>query len=415
MRNHIIKIQAVLFVVMMVFIISCNKSEENLPTKPVPITLSQNQVSVVESGNSFAFDIFKEFLKNAGTNENVILSPLSISSALSMTLNGAAGATRDSVLRALRLTGLTPEAINDSYKSLTEALLSVDSRVLIKIANSVWTEKNFEVNQAFIDILKNYYAAEGLSFDINDPSTPDLVNKWIEDNTNGLIKKMLDGLDSNTVMLLINAIYFKGKWSSQFDASKTVDIPFYRNDGSYASVPTMKQEHDFGVYLGSGFTVAEFPYGQGNFAMDVILPDSRDGINDFLPSFNAADFAIWTGKLDSQKVNLSFPRFKFGYKQDLKDILTGMGMGIAFVPGIADFSNISDKYDLYINKALHQAFIETNEEGTEAAAATIIGIGNTSMPQILELKLDHPFIFIIRETTTNAILFMGRVSDPSVN
>ena len=177
MRNHINKIQAVLFAAMMVFIISCSKSEENLPTKPVPITLSQNQVSVVQSGNSFAFDIFREFLRNANSNENVIVSPLSISSALSMALNGAAGATRDSLLKALRLTGLTPEEINDSYKSLTESLLSVDSRVLIKIANSVWTEKDFEVNQAFIDILKNYYAAEGVSFDINDPSTPGVIPK----------------------------------------------------------------------------------------------------------------------------------------------------------------------------------------------------------------------------------------------
>ncbi len=414
MKSISIKNPAILLAILPLLLTSCSKTIDKLPDKPVPISLSQDQTSVVQSGNSFAFDIFREFLNGAGENENVILSPLSISSALSMTMNGATGETRDAMLDALRLKGLTPETINDSYKNLTEALLSVDSRVLIKIANSVWTEEDFAVKQAFIDILNNYYSAEGVPFDIHDPATPDLVNKWIEDNTNGLIKKMIDGLDSNTVMLLINAIYFKGKWKSQFDASKTVDMPFYRNS-TVVIVPTMKQENEFSVYKGTGFTMAEFPYGQGNFVMDVILPDSQQGINDLLPSFNAAGFATWAGRLDSQKVNLSFPRFKFGYKQDLVDILTKMGMGIAFIPDVADFSNITDQYNLYINKALHQAFIETNEEGTEAAAATIIGVGVTSVPVIMELKLDHPFLFVIRETSTNAILFMGRVSDPSTN
>ncbi len=414
MKSLSIKISALLLAIISIVLVSCSKTEENLPDKPVPITLSQDQAGVVEAGNAFAFDIFREFLNGAGESQNVIMSPLSISSALSMALNGANGDTRDAMLTALRLKGLTPETINDSYKNLTEAILSVDSRVLIKIANSVWTEEDFAVKQAFIDILTNYYSAEDVSFDIHDPATPGLVNKWIEDHTNGLIKNMIDRLDSNTVMLLINAIYFKGKWKSQFDASKTVDMPFYRSS-AVVNVPTMKQESDFSVYKGNGFTIAEFPYGQGNFAMDVILPDSQQGLNDLLPSFTAADFYDWTSRLDSQKVNLSFPRFKFGYKQDLIDILTNMGMGIAFDPDNADFSNINDQYQLYINKALHQAFIETNEEGTEAAAATIIGIGVTSVPVIMELKLDHPFLFVIRETSTNAILFMGRVSDPSVN
>jgi serine protease inhibitor len=396
------------------FLISCSKSEDNLPKDPVPVILTQDQVSVVESGNSFAFDIFKTILQGAGENENVIISPLSISSALSMALNGASGSTRQAMLEALRLEGITPEVINDSYKSLTESLLSVDKRVLISIANSVWTEKDFPVKQAFIDLLKNYYNAEEGSFDIHDPATPAIINKWIEDNTNGLIKNMVDRLDENTIMLLVNAIYFKGKWKSQFDSSKTIDIPFHRENGTSINVPMMKQENDFSVFRGNGFTMAEFPYGQGNFVMDIVLPDSQDGINNLLQEFTESGFGSWVSRLDSQKVDLSFPRFKYGFKKDLIDVLTGMGMGIAFTE-YADFSNINEEYDLYINKAIHQAFIETNEEGTEAAAATVIGIGVTSMPSVFILKLDHPFLFVIRESTTNAILFMGRVSDPSVN
>jgi len=329
-------------------------------------------------------------------------------------MNGASGATRDSILKALRLEGSAPDSINSSYKSLTGSLLTVDKRVLISIANSVWTEKDFPAKQAFIDLLKKWYSAETEAFDIDDPGTPAIMNKWIEDNTNGLIKNMVDRLDHNTIMVLINAIYFKGKWKDQFDASKTTDMPFYKAEGTPISVPMMKQENDFSVYKGDKFTMAEFPYGQGNFVMDVILPDQQEDISSLAASLDSRVFAASVSGLRSQKVDLFFPRFKFGFKQDLIDILTGMGMGVAFTDQ-ADFSNISDKYRLYINKALHQAFIETNEEGTEAAAATVIGIGVVSMPSVLELKLDRPFLFVIREISTNAILFMGRVSDPSAS
>ena len=149
-----------------------------------------------------------------------------------MTLNGANGTTRDAMLEALRVNGLTPEIINNSYKDLSEALLSVDKRVLISIANSVWSEKNFEVKVPFKNILTDYYNAESRSFDITDPVAYQMINNWIEDKTNGLIKNMLNGLDDNTVMLLVNAIYFKGKWKSQFDKDKTVVKPFYKSDGT---------------------------------------------------------------------------------------------------------------------------------------------------------------------------------------
>jgi serpin B len=161
--------------------------------------------------------------------------------------------------------------------------------------------------------------------------------------------------------------------------------------------------------------LAEVPYGQGNFVMDVILPDENDGLQNILPSLTDANFASWISHLSSAKVDLSFPKFKYGFRIKLKDILSDMGMGIAFYDG-ADFSNISDQYDLLINEVTHQSFIETNEEGTEAAAATIVEIGLTSAgPSPMVLKLDHPFLYIIRETTTNSIIFMGRVSDPSTN
>jgi serine protease inhibitor len=415
MASKIIVKLAAVFVISPLIAMSCSKSGEELPNEPVPINLSQDQIALIESGNSFAFDIFMKVLGSAGENENVMISPLSISYALSMTLNGADGATRDSMLKALRMSGITPDEINDSYKNLTGALLSVDKRVLISIANSVWVEKNFTVKKSFTDILTNYYDAESRSFDINDASAPDKINIWIEDKTNGLIKEMIDKLEDNTVMLLINAIYFKGKWKSQFDKSKTAEMPFYKNGGSNVDVPMMKQKNDYRVHEGDGFVVAEFPYGQGNFVMDIIIPNDQGSFSNTLAMVNDENYTSWINQMRSRETDLSFPRFKYGFKKKLKDILTDMGMGIAFSDD-ADFSNITDLYDLLINDVAHQSFIETNEEGTEAAAATVVEIGTTSaLPTPLVLKLDHPFIYIIREVTTNTIIFMGKVADPSIN
>lgn len=410
MKNHALA-GCVATILMASVLSSCRKNDDPLPLEPVPISLTADQAEIVSSGNSFAIDIFKKVAENAGTGENLIISPLSISVALSMTLNGANGETRNAMLQALRTEGLSPEVINESYEMLIDALLSVDKRVLINIANSVWTEKDFAAKKQFTDILTKYYDAEARQFDINDPGAPAKINSWIDDKTNGLIREMISSLDPNTVMLLINAIYFKGQWNSQFDKSKTVNETFNTPSAS-PSVPMMKQTHEFKAFRGSNFMLAEFPYGQGNYVMDVILPDEQNGLSNIIRDLTGESFTDMIQKLHTQEINLSFPRFKYGYKKQLNDILSGMGMGIAFIPGLADFSNISD-FQLYINRVLHQAFIETNEEGTEAAAATVVEIGLTSAPAILVLKLDHPFMYVIRETSTNSIIFMGRVSDPS--
>jgi len=328
-----------------------------------------------------------------------------------MTVNGANGATRDSMLATLRMNGLTPEIINNSYKDLTAALLVVDQRVLITVANSVWIENNFVAKKTFTDILARYYNAESKSFDISDPMVPKQVNGWIENKTNGLIKNMVEQLDPKTVMLLINAIYFKGKWNSQFDKVNTVPGPFYKSDGTTAQTQMMKQTSEYNIFNGEEFTLAEFAYGQGNFVMDVILPTEKDGLKTITPLITNNNINTWLRQMVKRKTELTFPKFKYGFKKELKDILEAMGMGIAFGDK-ADFSNISD-FATQLSFVLHQAFIETNEEGTEAAAATVVGIIATSAPAgPIVLNIDHPFLYIIRETSTNSILFIGKVADP---
>jgi serpin B len=394
-----------------IVIASCNKEPEKVPLNPVPITLSASQAQLVDSGNSFAFDIFKKVAEAEQTEKNLIISPFSISTALSMAVNGANGQTKEGMLTALRSAGLSLIDLNTSYKGLSESLLGVDKRVLLNIANSMWIEKNFPVKVPFKSALTDYYKAEARSFDISNAGVPKEINSWIEGKTNGLIKNMVEQLDPQTVMLLINAIYFKGMWNSQFDKSETVNETFHVSDASTVQVPMMKQKAKFKICKGQGFTLAEFPYGQGNFVMDVLLPDNVSGANAVIQSLTKAGFNDLVSKLYETEIDLSFPRFKYSYKKTMNEILKDMGMAQAFTD-LADFTNISDVRVL-ISMVLHQAFIETNEEGTEAAAATIIGIYTTSLPAgPLVLKLDHPFVYIIRETSTNSILFMGKVVNP---
>jgi serpin B len=411
MKNSLSGSAAILLSTAALMLFSCKKDNEIVKIEPVPINLTADQVALVDSGNSFAIDIFKKVAESEQPSKNLVISPLSISVALSMALNGANGETRAGMIEVLRSGGLSPANINDSYKSLSHSLLNVDNHVKLTIANSIWAEKKFPVKVPFKNVLTEYYNAEARSFDINDAGVPGDVNNWIDSKTNGLIKNMIDDLDPATVMLLINAIYFKGQWNSQFEKSNTVDEPFHVYDTDTKQVPMMKQKTDFNVYKAPGFTLAEFPYGQGNFVMDVLLPDDINGVNGLIKTMTIESFNEMISKLHSTEVELSFPRFKYGYKKTLNEILSDMGMSLAFTEN-ADFSNLSD-VAVYISFVLHQAFIETNEEGTEAAAATIVGFYTTSMPAgPLVLKLDHPFLYVIRETTTNSILFMGRVANP---
>ncbi len=212
-------------------------------------------------------------------------------------------------------------------------------------------------------------------------------------------------------MLLINAIYFKGMWKTQFDASSTTSRTFTKPDGSTENVPTMYESENQKVYRGNGFYVAEIPYGQGNYVMDILLPDNND-LSAVSGSLTADNLSTWTASLTSTKVNLYLPKFKYGYNIDLKNVLSLMGMGIAFTDA-ADFSNISD-IGLLISKVLHQAYIQTDEEGTQAAAATVVEIEPTLVGpvQSITIYVNHQFIYLIREVTTNSVIFMGKVADP---
>jgi len=409
-----IKITAILTIAAISGIMaSCERTKNDPPPgDPVPIELTLKQKDVVDSANKFAFDLFLPIVAEKKGAENIMISPFSITSALSMVLNGAAGETFDAVRHTLRYDDKTLQEINETYLKLMEDMIPVDPRVTMEIANSVWVEKRLTVKQPYIDALKTWYLAEARNIDVSDPGAVDMVNGWIEDKTHDKIQDMLDHLSPDLAMLLINAIYFNGKWRYEFDTKDTENKPFFLTPGNPVEVPMMYQKENFAVTTTGDATLVELPYGQGNYSMVVMLPDEDVSLASAAATLNPEDWALWMQSLSNgtTEVQLSLPRFEYEYKRELKDDLTALGIGIAFVMG-ADFSNISDQ-SLLISRVLHQTFIKTNEEGTEAAAATVVEFVFTSMPMTTVVNINRPFLYFIRETTTGTIVFMGQVVDP---
>lgn len=403
---------------------SCKKIDKNDrsvdPGNPINISTEIYQQEVIDSSNKFAFDLFKSILSDTKGTDNIMISPFSISSALSMTLNGATGKTFEDMKKALRLDGKTLDQINATYLKLMKEMVPVDERVILEIANSVWVEKRLNVKQKFITDLKDWYKAEGRGIDVTDPEAVSMVNNWIAEKTHDKITDMLDKLDPDLAMLLINAVYFNGKWRYQFNKSETKEEPFNITASTSKIIPMMHQVENLKVAKDNKLTIVDIPYGQGNYSMLVVLPDAELNTSQAFASITPSKWSEWMDLLtyNIHKVELSIPRFKYQYKRLLNNDLINMGMDIAF-SGWATFGNISDQ-GLRINRVIHQSFIENNEEGTEAAAATIVEMtfttaGPTPEPKVWKVDIDRPFLYFIHETSTGTILFMGRVYDPTIN
>jgi len=376
--------------------------------------LTQKQKEVVDSANDFAFNLFRPIVTGNENAENIMISPFSVSSALSMLLNGASGETYDAILKTLSLEDKSLDEINDTYLKLMTDMVPVDERVVMDIANSVWVEEEFTVKEGFMQALDEYFDAESRSFDIDDPNAYVDMNNWIENKTNGKIKNTLSGLAPNTIMLLINAVYFNGKWKNQFDVENTSDKPFYLTPGTSKNVPTMYNETTLAASHHDNVTLVDLPYGQGNYTMVIALPDEGVTPAEIASTLDAAKWQEWSASIGTagSEVQLSMPKFKYEYKRSLSGDLGAMGMGIAFTDN-AEFANISDE-QIKVLDVLHKTYIDTDEEGTEAAAVTVVVVGTTSIdPSIMVININRPFLYFIREIYTGTIVFMGVVEDPS--
>ncbi|HNX65498.1 MAG TPA: serpin family protein [Bacteroidales bacterium] len=395
-------------------LVSCEKTKDT-PGDPVPILLTEKQKEVVDQSNNFAFNLFKEITGSNTISENIMISPFSISSALSMTLNGASGETYNEMLQALSLNGKTLDEINDAYLKLMSEMVPVDERVVMNIANSVWVEQNFIVKEGFLQALETYYEAETKSFDAHNQGSVDLINSWIAEKTNDKIKKMISQLDPGTRLLLINAIYFNGKWKEKFDPDNTSERPFYLSSGITKNVSTMTKKTVVSSFHKNNATIVDLPYGQGNYTMVIALPDEGVTPAAVVSSLDAASWQELEKSLENagEECQIYLPKFKYEYKRTMVEDMQNLGMKLAFTD-FADFSNMSNT-GLKVYDILHKTYIATDEEGTEAAAATVVSVGVTSAGPSPEILINRPFVYFIREIYTGTIVFMGIVEDPSAS
>lgn len=370
----------------------------------LPRDLSGAETSVISANNAFAFDLFRTVNLDEH-KENVFVSPLSASMALGMTANGANGTTYDEMRSTLHLTGSTREDVNGSYKSLISLLRGLDPQTRFTIANSIWYDQTFPFNASFLDESKQYFDAEVAGLDFTSPSALTTINSWVDTQTNGKIPGILEQIDSDEVMFLVNAIYFKGTWVKQFDKSKTVDAPFYAADATTSTVPMMSRAPGVLLTRNAEYSAVDLPYGNSAFTMTVVLPNGD--IDAFAESFDEAKWNALLSSLRDNDVGVYLPRFRIEWKRLLNPDLERLGMRSAFVD--ADFTRMSPLgRSLVITKVIQKTYVDVDEEGTEAAAATSVGIGPTSAP--VSFRADRPFLVVIRERFSGTILFIGKIA-----
>ena len=377
-----------------------------------PITLTVDQKSLVQANNQFAFTLFNKSA-NQETKENLFISPFSVSMSLAMTLNGAAGTTKTGMENTLGFAGKQDTLINDYNKTLSEKLISLDKSVIFNVANSIWYRKDFTVEPSFILTNQKYYNAEVSPLDFASPSAVPTINKWVNTKTNKAIPTIIESITPDNVMFLINAIYFKGSWSNKFDATRTSDQDFYKEDLSVVKCKMMNHEVYYRCFSNDVLSAVEMPYGQGNFVMTVMVPSAGKTTSDLIAAFNADNWNTWNNAMVSRLVQVKLPRFKMTYEKTLNDLLSTMGMADAFNANIADFTGINAIQKLYISEVKHKTMVEVNEEGTVAAAVTSTGMSTTAIQLPLVINVNKPFVFVISEKSTGAILFTGRIMDPT--
>lgn len=380
---------------------------------------SGNEASITWEGvSTFDFDLFKSVFSE-DFSRNVFLSPQSARTALAMTYNGAEGATRSQMSEVLGFEGKTMDEVNQSLSQTQEALESADPEATLEIANSLWGKRGIDFLDDFIERNRRYYDARVSELDGLDPGP---VNTWVEEKTRGRITNLIKRIDPMTVLLLVNAIYFKGEWKSEFDESLTEEEDFTALDGGSSRVPLMAQSGSYGYLETEQFQAVELPYGEGErISMVVFLPAEDVGLKRFCDSLDLEKWNDWMRRLESRQGDIKIPRFEVEYEKLLNDNLIQMGMTDAFSGDLADFSGMVPQGivlggRVFISQVLQKAYVKVDEKGTEAAASTAVEMMPTAVPnpeERFEMVVDRPFFFAIRDNHSQTLLFMGSIVEPS--
>lgn len=387
----------------------------NGPTDPAtPITELPRALSTVEreiltASNAFAFSLAGELLPEA-VDDNLFYSPLSASMVLGMLLNGADGETYTQMRSVLAFDGLSQEQINRGYADLIQLLLELDPSVTVEIGNSVWTRDGFPVLPDFMARVRAAFGAEAEDVDFASPAALERINGWADEATHGRIEKIFDQLPANVVMVLLNAIYFKADWTTQFDRSRTERAPFTRRDGSVVTADLMRVETGLPTGQVDGATLVELPYGGGAYSMVVALPDRGTAVEDLARSLTTERWDAWTASLHLGSAVVRLPRFELEWEKRLNEPLQAVGMTDAFDGARADFRRLTPGGGVWLDLVKQKAYVRVDEEGTEAAAVTGAVVVESAAQ---EIRVDRPFLFVLRERLTGAVLFLGIVNDPT--
>lgn len=367
---------------------------------------------VVESYNRFGFNIFREEIKTS-EKENPFISPVSISFALAMTAGGSSGETEDAMYSALELTDIKESDVRIGSRALYRELTSKNEKLTLTLANSIWLRKGIEFNDNFIESTEEFFFAEGYPI-----TTPKVINSWVENNTGGKIKRIINSISPDDIAFLINAVYFKGIWQKEFDPDKTEVKNFHPDGKETVKVDMMRRKGKYRYLKADSFEAVSIPYGEGEMSACFFLPNRNYSLSQFNGSI---DFERWdslSAGFSEREGTVELPRIRIEYKSVLNPSLKALGMGIAFSPTDADFSGMCqiEGENVFISEVLHKTFLKINEEGTEAAAVTSVRMKATSVsmdkPQPFHLVFDRPFFMMIKDEGSGTILFMGNITDP---
>lgn len=376
----------------------------------LPRPLTDAERAVIGASNDFAFSLLRQ-VNSVAPDSNLFISPLSVSMALGMTMNGTAGATQAEMRTMLGFDDVSIADANEAYHSLIALLRGLDPSVDFRIANSIWHEQSFPVEASFLTTVTDYFDATVAPRDFTDPGTVQAINDWVSAATLGKIDRIIDVIPGDVIMYLINAIYFKGDWTTSFVADATVQQPFAGVRGT-TNVPLMHKQDSVAYADVNGTQAVELPYGGEAYAMSVVLPPEGTDINEFVDGMSRQQWNALHDAMSVQPVLIWLPRFELQQKYELKSALESLGMRLAFHGG--DFTPLSKALgdQLEVSEVKHKTFVAVDEVGTEAAAVTSVGISIVCAcgPVLPAFRADRPFVFVIRERLSGTILFVGKVA-----
>ncbi len=381
--------------------------------QPVHRELTQLEKQLVNSGNDFSFKLFRKLVEMESREEqqNIFVSPFSVSMSLGMVYNGAAGETKTAMEECLTLSGMSVEEINQSYQSLIDFFTQLDHSVTVDVANSIWYRQDMPFRQEFLDLNQEYFDAEVAGLNFSDPRSVNTINDWVSSATNGRIPTIVDEIYSNEVIFLVNAIYFKGDWTTIFEDSRTKPISFTKPDSTTVTVNGMHMSHAPMKFMANDdVTGLQMPYGDGDFAMTLLMPLEGVDIDALLANLDEQLWQEIQSSMRAGKNDIMVPRFRLSYSLKLNDVLSELGMEVAFDADRADFDGMCEECAIYLSRVMHKTFVQVDEKGTEAAAATSSsGAVGAAPPMWI---FNRPFIYVIHTTNPDVILFMGKMVEP---